>query len=478
MPKLIGNKYYTLITDIGEAKIANNLYSGKKIDFALLKLGNGNDEEYNPDSSQTDLRKEVWRGNVVHVEIDEKNPNWINIYTVIPPGDGGFWIREMGVFDSDGDMIAICNVAPSYKPTLDEGSAKEITMKMTMAVTNTSVITLKVDPTVIYAKRKDVISLQTRVNDITAQLNDLTNDRIYYCGTTTGTNAYIVTNNKIKAYTEGLTVRVKIGTASTGASTLNINGLGAKTILDSLGNAITSGGLKAELMYQLSYNGTNFIVLGKGGGGNATSDQVLINKTFTNDSGLQNGTMPNRGAVTATLNAGGSYTIPAGYHNGSGKVTAKSLATQMANNGVTLTSASQLISGIKAYSKSGALLTGTATIQSLGGLQSVSGSFVSDGQDNMSIDIGVKPKILVIRLEEGYYSYFRYIIIFRAGMLSFASTSSDFGYLVGKKYTNSNSDVTIQYAYNYCTLTDTGFTINNSTLNNSGNKETKYTCFY
>lgn len=177
MPDLIGTKYYTIITDIGQAKIANTIYSGKKLELTLLKLGDGNGEFYNPESSQTDIKKEVWRGNVVDVEIDEENPNWINIYTIIPPTDGGYYIREMGVFDSDGDMIGICNCAETYKPVISDGSAKEITMKMTLAVVNTSAITLKVDPTVIYAKRKDVLLLNTKVNDIEAQLKDIANDK-------------------------------------------------------------------------------------------------------------------------------------------------------------------------------------------------------------------------------------------------------------------------------------------------------------
>lgn len=172
MAELKGSKYYTVVTDIGQAKIANSIYSGKKLDLTLLKLGDGNGAFYNPDSSQTDVKKEVWRGNVVDVEIDADNPNWINIYTVIAPTDGGFTIREMAVFDSDGDMIGICNCAESYKPTLDEGSGKEITMKMTLAVVNTSAITLKIDPTIIYAKRKEVLTLTTKVNDITVQLNN------------------------------------------------------------------------------------------------------------------------------------------------------------------------------------------------------------------------------------------------------------------------------------------------------------------
>lgn len=355
MPKLIGNKYYTLITDIGEAKIANNLYSGKKIDFALLKLGNGNDEEYNPDSSQTDLRKEVWRGNVVHVEIDEKNPNWINIYTVIPPGDGGFWIREMGVFDSDGDMIAICNVAPSYKPTLDEGSAKEITMKMTMAVTNTSVITLKVDPTVIYAKRKDVISLQTRVNDITTQLNAMAYEEA-------GGTATAITLNMPSTLKDGYWKKFIAGADNGGAAT-TINGKPFYKVCST-----NPPNLKKDRPYEAYYNLTgDCFFLKASATGTAAPAQVLADVPFSNedDTDLM-GTMPNRGAPAVTLNSGGNYNIQPGYYSG-GKIQVNSMSTQMVNNGVTLTSASQLISGVKAISKSGALLIGTATLQSLGG---------------------------------------------------------------------------------------------------------------
>ncbi|WP_270547711.1 phage tail protein, partial [Clostridium butyricum] len=213
MAELKGSKYYTVVTDIGQAKIANSIYSGKKLDLTLLKLGDGNGAFYNPDSSQTDVKKEVWRGNVVDVEIDADNPNWINIYTVIAPTDGGFTIREMAVFDSDGDMIGICNCAESYKPTLDEGSGKEITMKMTLAVVNTSAITLKIDPTIIYAKRKDVLELQTKVNEITKQINNLENDS-YPIVEATGTNAYIGASARIKAVGKGTRCTLFVGTAS------------------------------------------------------------------------------------------------------------------------------------------------------------------------------------------------------------------------------------------------------------------------
>lgn len=209
-------------------------------------------------------------------------------------------------------------------------------------------------------------------------------DRIYYCGATTGTNAYTVSNSDITAYKDGLIVRIKIGTASTGASSLNINGLEAKTILDTLGNPITANGLKAGLPYQLCYNGTNFIVLGKGGGGNLTSGDLLINKTATGDSGVVTGSMPENGQLNANLNCGQSYNVPAGHASG-GTIIANSLASQTPANA----DASKILSGSSAW-VNGNLINGQASIASLGGEKfassstNASSSTLAFTQDNLT----------------------------------------------------------------------------------------------
>ncbi|MEW3510411.1 phage tail protein, partial [Clostridium butyricum] len=328
MAELKGSKYYTVVTDIGQAKIANSIYSGKKLDLTLLKLGDGNGAFYNPDSSQTDVKKEVWRGNVVDVEIDAGNPNWINIYTVIAPTDGGFTIREMAVFDSDGDMIGICNCAESYKPTLDEGSGKEITMKMTLAVVNTSAITLKIDPTIIYAKRKDVLELQTKVNEITKQINNLENDS-YPIVEATGANAYIGASARIKAVGKGTRCTLFVGTASNGNCSLNLNNSGAVAIKDSNGNVVTN--MKANIPYNLCHNGSDFILQGKGGGGNLIPKYLLAGYYGEGDNGRVDGAMVNRGAPTSNLNCGGVVNLQEGYYAG-GQIIANSLASQTPAN--------------------------------------------------------------------------------------------------------------------------------------------------
>jgi hypothetical protein len=140
-------------------------------------------------------------------------------------------------------------------------------------------------------------------------------------GVATGSaNAYAVTLNPAPtSYVEGMAISVKINVDNTGASTINVNGLGAKAIKKPNGNDVSAGNLKAGSIYTLRYNGTNFILQGEGGAGNAQPSDVLSGKTFTNDSGEQVGTMPNHGAIIFTPGTS-NQPIPAGYHNGSGYV--------------------------------------------------------------------------------------------------------------------------------------------------------------
>uniref|UniRef100_UPI00261A706E phage tail protein n=1 Tax=Clostridium sp. TaxID=1506 RepID=UPI00261A706E len=164
--------YYSILTSIGKAKIANAAGLGNKINFVTMKVGDGNGSYYNPTESQTDLVHTVWQGNITQVAIDEDNSNWINIEVLIPPSDGGFFIREYGVFDSDGNMIAVAKCAETYKPLPADGGTKEITMKMVLAISNTSSITLKIDPTIIFAKKSEVETVQSQVNTISTEVQN------------------------------------------------------------------------------------------------------------------------------------------------------------------------------------------------------------------------------------------------------------------------------------------------------------------
>ncbi|MCZ1090863.1 phage tail protein [Clostridioides difficile] len=163
-------KYYTLLTKIGKASIANATALGNKVDLVKLQLGDGAGAEYNPTEEQTSLKKVVWEGSVNNVKIDAENPNWIVIETVIPGSVGGFMIREVGIFDSLNQLIAVSKYPETYKPTADSGSVKDLVIKIILVVSNTSSVNLKVDPTVILATLKDIQELSTKIDTTKTEL--------------------------------------------------------------------------------------------------------------------------------------------------------------------------------------------------------------------------------------------------------------------------------------------------------------------
>lgn len=170
----MAEKFYSILTNIGKAKVANSIGLGTKINFSKMKVGDGGGSYYEPTESQTDLKHTVWEGNINHVEVDKDNPNWIHIEIMIPSTVGGFTIREYGTYDSDGDLIGICKCAETYKPVIADGSTKELLLDLILCVVNTDTVELKVDPTIIFAKKSEVEQLRT---DIAAQLKDIANNK-------------------------------------------------------------------------------------------------------------------------------------------------------------------------------------------------------------------------------------------------------------------------------------------------------------
>lgn len=156
-------QFYTITTQVGKAKIANASALGNKVNFTHFALGDGNGGYYNPTENQTVLKKEVWRGAIGQIVVDENNPSWIVLETIIPAEVGGFTIREAGVLDDEGNLLAIGKYPETYKPLLENGSAKDLYIRMILEVANTSVVNLKVDPSIILATKKDIDILSNRI---------------------------------------------------------------------------------------------------------------------------------------------------------------------------------------------------------------------------------------------------------------------------------------------------------------------------
>ncbi|WP_097415368.1 tail fiber protein [Escherichia coli] len=145
-------KFKTVITDTGAKKLAQAAApDGKPVRLTHMAVGDGGGTLPTPDSKQTRLVHEVWRHTVNRVILDATHQNRIIAELVIPPETGGFWIREIGVFDEHGDLIAVGNTAESYKPAVAEGSGRAQTFRTILTVSSTAAVALTVDNTMVMA---------------------------------------------------------------------------------------------------------------------------------------------------------------------------------------------------------------------------------------------------------------------------------------------------------------------------------------
>ena len=145
-------KYKTVITKAGVEKLAAaTVPNGKKVNFTAMAVGDGGGALPVPDASQTKLVKEVWRHALNKISQDKKNKNYVVAELLIPPEVGGFWMREMGLYDDAGTLIAVGNMAESYKPTLVEGSGRAQTLRMVIMVSDIASVELTIDTSTVMA---------------------------------------------------------------------------------------------------------------------------------------------------------------------------------------------------------------------------------------------------------------------------------------------------------------------------------------
>ena len=163
-------KYYALLTNLGAAKLANATALGTQLSLTQMALGDGGGVLPTPDPAQTKLIGEKRRAALNSLSVDPENTNQIIAEQIIPEDQGGFWIREIGLFDQDNTLIAIANCPETYKPQLQEGSGRTQTVRMILVVNSTEAVTLKIDPSVVLATRKYV---DDKVIEVKAYADDL-----------------------------------------------------------------------------------------------------------------------------------------------------------------------------------------------------------------------------------------------------------------------------------------------------------------
>ncbi|HBQ8792911.1 TPA: phage tail protein [Klebsiella quasipneumoniae] len=163
-------KYFAILTNQGAARLANAAALGTKLNLTQMAVGDANGTLPTPDQAQTKLINQKRIAPLNLLTVDPANTSQIIAEQIIPENEGGFWIREIGLYDDDGILIAVANCPETYKPQLQEGSGRTQTIRMILIVSSTSSITLKIDPSVVLATRKyaddKAIELKLYVDDL------------------------------------------------------------------------------------------------------------------------------------------------------------------------------------------------------------------------------------------------------------------------------------------------------------------------
>jgi hypothetical protein len=212
--------YYAILTTIGASKLANAAALGTTLKITQMAVGDGNGNVPTPDASRTSLVREVRRAPLNRLSIDPANAAQIIAEQVIPESVGGWWIREIGLYDDAGSLVAIANCAPSYKPQLAEGSGRTQTVRMILIVNNTGTVELKIDPSVVLATREYVDSAITAAmnrQDIKKSVRVATTNNITLTNAQTVDGVALVVGDRVLVKNQTTGSQNGIYTVATGA---------------------------------------------------------------------------------------------------------------------------------------------------------------------------------------------------------------------------------------------------------------------
>ena len=155
----------TLITNIGRQKIMKATATGKKVAINKIKIGDGNGTSYEIDESMTKLKNVVYETNIANFKQDHLNPNTLIVESLIPSDVGGFYIREIGLYDEDDELIVLTSYEETYKPVAEEGSTMELFIRIAMVLSNSNAVTIVIDPSVVFVTQADLEKIYKLIGD-------------------------------------------------------------------------------------------------------------------------------------------------------------------------------------------------------------------------------------------------------------------------------------------------------------------------
>ena len=365
-------KFYAIVTNLGAAKIANAAALGTKLNITQMAVGDGGGTLPTPNASQTKLVNEMRRAAINTLSIDPANASQVIAEQVIPETEGGFWIREMGLFDADGTLIAVCNTPETYKPALQEGSGRTQTVRMLIIVNSTDAITLKIDPSVVLATRQyvddAVIEVKSYADDLMKKHIEAADPHSQYLkkeqlssATDSDSDTQVATPKAVKAVSPGRLLGMKVfsasatytptpGTKKAFARIVGGGGAGGGCPATAAGQQSTAGGGQSGVYAEILFNvnaASYAVTVGSAGKGTAAT------------AGGNGGTSAISGIISCPGGIGGYVGAPGGNTQTIGGVSTSSLVPAVTSG--------TLIMSTTPRTGDGSVILGTGVTQVRGG---------------------------------------------------------------------------------------------------------------
>ncbi|WP_131043424.1 phage tail protein [Clostridioides difficile] len=252
--------YYTILTDIGKAKIANASLVGEKVDFVKIQLGDGGGNEYNPTEEQTALKNIVWEGKVGNVKTDESMTNCLILESLIPANAGGFVVREIGYLDTEGNLLAISKYRSAYKPKVEDGAVIDMKVKTIFVVSNVNNIELKIDPTIIFATLKDLQDLDSKIDTTKTELTSNIETTKTELNNKIGDTTQLTTTDKTNIVSAINEVKTSVDSIETTAEKTSYNNATSNLTATNVQGAIDEVVRKIENFNEININTINNIL--------------------------------------------------------------------------------------------------------------------------------------------------------------------------------------------------------------------------
>lgn len=150
-------KYFTVLTDVGKQKLAEAIANETALDFTEMAVGDSNGISYDPTSDMTALKHVTYRAAIGSMKINAEDKNIMEFEFVVPASTGGFYVREAGLYSSDGTLIAISRLPEQYKADMAEGAGSSMTVRILVAISSDAQIYITVPASITYATQTYVV---------------------------------------------------------------------------------------------------------------------------------------------------------------------------------------------------------------------------------------------------------------------------------------------------------------------------------